>query len=339
MALPYTRKEAKEWARENFHGVCNILLPSFTTDFRRLNEKAIRHDIRKCVEFGFWGTLLVAREGGVTFEETREFIDIAVDERPKGFHLVLHGSFDTLEDTIEMCNYAASQGVELCLLSYPPNFWPKNARDVVEWTAQVANNTDIALELFAVDLWGFKRIDPRDFPYEAVLEIVEFDTVVAFKQEMALPGTGAMVQSQMDIGDKVIICNPMEHQAPSQVYHYKTQWMGTSNYEYTADIVPRYFKLMHEGKWDEAMKLYWQIQPARDAKARLHASHKGANLLHRNAWKYMAWLNGFNGGLLRMPQMRLHHDQMKYIRQGLIDSGITPTSDPDEAFIIGRNPM
>ena len=338
MALPYTRKEAKEWAREHFHGVCNILLPSFTTDFKRLNEKAIRHDLRKCVEFGFWGSLLVAREAGVTFEETREFIDIVTDERPKGFYLVLHGSFDTLEDTVEMCNYAAERGVELCLLSYPPNFWPHSGQEIYEWTAEVARRTDIALELFGVDLWGFRRLDVRDFPYDAVKKICDLDTVVAFKNELALPGTGAMVEAQRDLADKVIICNPLEHQAPGLVANYKTQWMGTSNYEYTADIVPRFFKLMHEDKWDEAMKLYWQIQPAREAKSKLHSSHKGAHLLHRNAWKYMAWLNGFNGGLLRMPQMRLHYDQMQFLRKGLEDSGIKTTSDPDEAFLIGRNP-
>ncbi len=32
MALPYTRKEAKEWAKATWHGVCNVVMPTFTHD-------------------------------------------------------------------------------------------------------------------------------------------------------------------------------------------------------------------------------------------------------------------------------------------------------------------
>ena len=58
--MKYSRSEAKEWAAEEWRGVCNVILPSFTDDLRRLNERAIRHDVRRNIELGFWGALLVS---------------------------------------------------------------------------------------------------------------------------------------------------------------------------------------------------------------------------------------------------------------------------------------
>jgi hypothetical protein len=43
----YNRNEAREWARENFTGVIDVIIPSFTNDLKSVNEKAVRHDIRK----------------------------------------------------------------------------------------------------------------------------------------------------------------------------------------------------------------------------------------------------------------------------------------------------
>ena len=337
MALPYTRSEAKEWARREFQGVCNVLLPTFTTDLRQLNERAIRHDVQKSVEHGFWGTLLVS-ECSTTLEEMRQVVDIAVDERPAGFHLVMHGSFDTLKDTAEMSRYAAEQGVEALLLSYPPTLYPKSWKDIAEFTKEVAKRTDQAIILFAVPMWDFRRLDPRGFPLEALVEMAEIDTVVTVKYEAGRPGNGGMLEALERLGDKVLISDPMEFNSPMWTKHFGMQWMGTSNYNYMGDRIPKMFNLMRSGQWDEAMKIYWSLQPAREANESLRASVSGAHFIHRPAWKYMGWLSGDNGGPLRMPQMRLHTQQMNAFRKGLEASGIEVTSDPDEAFYFGRNP-
>ena len=79
MQHEYTRAEAKGWARETFHGACNVIIPSYTSDLRSLNEAAIRHDVRRNIELGFWGALLVS-EAGTSLEEMRRFMEIAMDE-------------------------------------------------------------------------------------------------------------------------------------------------------------------------------------------------------------------------------------------------------------------
>ena len=75
----YRKNEAREWAREHLRGVANVVIPSYTGDLKGLNEKGIRHDIRKEIEYGFAGTLLVS-EVNVTLDEYRQFFEWSNDE-------------------------------------------------------------------------------------------------------------------------------------------------------------------------------------------------------------------------------------------------------------------
>src|SRR5688572_32887754 len=101
----YTRAEAKAWARETFRGACNVIIPSYTSDLRALNEAAIRHDVRRNIELGFWGALLVS-EAGTTIEEMRSFMEIARDEAAGRHRFLLQGTLDTAEDISTMANDA-----------------------------------------------------------------------------------------------------------------------------------------------------------------------------------------------------------------------------------------
>jgi 4-hydroxy-tetrahydrodipicolinate synthase len=55
-------------------------------------------------------------------------------------------------------------------------------------------------------------------------------------------------------------------------------------------------------------------------------------------WKYQAWLQGYNGGPIRHPSMRVYAKDMAVLRAATKAAGLNPTNDPDEAFFVGRNP-
>ena len=57
----YKRNEARDWARERLVGAINCTIPTFTGDLTAINEKAIRHDVRRAIEHGFIGSLAGAR--------------------------------------------------------------------------------------------------------------------------------------------------------------------------------------------------------------------------------------------------------------------------------------
>jgi 4-hydroxy-tetrahydrodipicolinate synthase len=86
------------------------------------------------------------------------------------------------------------------------------------------------------------------------------------------------------------------------------------------------------------MEIYWRINPARQARITIQASFAGANYIHRYLWKYQAWLQGYNGGPMRQPVMKLTDQQMRTVRDALIRSGFTIPDESPADFFVGRNP-
>jgi|SRR5581483_11319494 len=335
--LSYSRSEARAWARERMQGVANVVIPSYTADMRDINEAGIRHDVRLEVELGFCGFLLVA-ETTLTDEEYLRFVEISADEAKGRQLLIHHATFNTLEDNIKLANEAAARGAELSLLSYPPSWYPKNAQDIYDYTKAFCDNVDMAVMLFPVPLWGFERIHPASLSADLMQRLIDdCPTVVAIKAEGGHPSIGGFTEAWYRFNEQVVVTMPLEQQGIPFSTIVPMQFIGTSNTEYFGRAIPQMLNLAREGKNDEAMRLYWQTDPARQANGRIGAIG-GVNTVHRMAWKYQAWLTGFNGGPLRQPTARIVGSQMAFLRQALINSGIPCTDDPDEAFFVGRNP-
>ena len=107
-------------------------------------------------------------------------------------------------------------------------------------------------------------------------------------------------------------------------------FMGTSNYEYYGGEIPRIFSLVSAGRHDEAMDAYWRLHPARRANTQAMSHLAGSNFLHRMLWKYQGWLNGWNGGPLRAPTMRLN-DGRVVVTTPVMDCG---SSTPKRSAIL-----
>lgn len=334
----YTRLEARQWAKDNLHGLANVVIPSFSQDLTRLNEKGIRHDVQRNIELGFTGTLLVA-ETATTLEEYIEFTKIAVDEAKGNITIIHHASFNTLEENIKAVKLAEEAGAELVLLSYPANFYPKKSQEIYEYTKQFAESTNLGIILFPVPLWNFERLHPAAIDPKIIRQLLDdVPNIVAIKAEGGMPLIAGFTQCYQLFKDDVIVMTPLEKDAFAIGNLVPIQWMATSNYEMYGDVLPKLFNLMQEGKVEEVYEQYWKLQPARSTIGKFMASSDGAGLVNRMLWKYAAWLNGFNGGPLRQPTMKVNQTQMSAIRQALIKSGIEVTNDDDSQFFIGRNP-
>ena len=154
-----------------------------------------------------------------------------------------------------------------------------------------------------------------------------------------MPSIMHWVECHRLFGKEVVISNPLEKDMIALAQLAPVQFSATSNSDYFGPMIPRIFKLLQDGNFDEATRLYWQTNPARKANASTSAYMSQTNFLHRMMWKYEGWLNGFNGGPLRRPTMRLNDATMKTLRNALIQSGITPTASHDREFYVGRNPV
>ena len=337
--LPYSRGEARAWARENMSGVANVVIPTFTTDLETLNEEAIRHDIRREIECGFWGTLLVS-ETATTNGEYIDFFRYAQEEAKDSLHLIHHASHNSLEENISVAQRSQEVGASLVLLGYPPTFYPHTEEDLYEYTRTFCDSIDVAVMIFPVPLWGFERIHPSAGFSPNLIErlLDDIPNIVAIKAEGGMPSVGGFVDVFRRFSDRVIVTEPIESNGIPMATLLDMPFMGTSNYEYYGDRIPAIFALARSGKHNEAMDNYWKLSNARKANSQAMGHLAGANFLHRMLWKYQGWLNGWNGGPLRAPTMRLLDGQMNSLRAGLISAGL-PVSEGDNAeFFIGRNP-
>jgi len=336
--MQHSRADAKEWAANNWRGVCNVIMPSYSADLRRLNEAGIRHDVRKNIELGFWGALLVS-ECGTTEEEYRRFMEIAVDEAKGRHHFLIHGTFDTREQIIAMARAGEEIGVSGILVGQPNSFYPRSEDEVYEHIAAVANSTRLGVCLFATVQMNLARFHPSGYPPGPLLRAADIPNVVAIKYEVGRPGiAGDLEIWKMLQGKRILFSDPLEAHSPLTVEMFGQQWMGTSNYEYWGGAVPQYFKLLLEKKFTAAMEIYWRINPARQARVAIQSTYAGANFIHRYLWKYQGWLHGYNGGPMRQPVMKLNDSQMRTVREPLLKSGFKLGDEDNAAFYVGRHP-
>jgi 4-hydroxy-tetrahydrodipicolinate synthase len=332
----YTKNEAREWARSEVRGVCNVIIPSYTSDLRNVNEAAIRHDVRREIELGFTGALLVS-ETAITPDEYIRMVECAADEAAGRLVLFFHASFNTLEENIELAKRAEEAGAEMALLSYPPSFYPSSLRQVYDYTEAFCSHTEMAVMLFPAPLWGFERLHPSSIPIGLLEEMVEtIPNVAAIKAEGGMPSIAGFTETWNRLSDRVTVTMPLEQQAIPLATILPLQLIATSNTECLGGAVPQMLALCQQGRFDEAMQVFWQVDPARRANERIGVA--GTNSVHRMAWKYQAWLTGFNGGPLRMPTQRLVGAQLAGYRAGARDAGILVATEPDEFFFTGRNP-
>lgn len=137
---------------------------------------------------------------------------------------------------------------------------------------------------------------------------------------------------------EVVVTMPLEQFAVPLAQLVPIQFIGTSDAEYYGPMIPRIFKLLEAGDFDEATRLYWKLTPARKARAAANAYSAQAMFLNRMVWKFEGWLNGFNGDPIRQPTMRISEATMNNLRAGLEKSGLAPTDLPNREFFVGRNP-
>lgn len=336
----YARGEARDWALESLRGCCGCVSPTFTSDLAALNETAIRHDVALAKEHGMAGLLIVS-EAGTTAAEMRQFTEIVVDEAGDELITVLQASQPTLAQTVASVEHGAWVGVDLVMPSYPLYFNPPSTEDVVAFTKAVADAANVGVVIFAMDQWNFGRLHAAGFSISLLEQLVDtIPQVVAIKNEVGGPGVGGIAAVFERFNGEVVVTDPLEFNAPAWIANYGMQFMGTSNYELVGPVVPQMFELLSDkATWDKGMALYWRIAPARRAHAAVCTPLvANTGLVPRMHWKYQGWLNGYNGGPIRQPHMRISAGQMATLRGAAVASGLAVTADDDALFYTGRNP-
>ena len=90
------KAEMVKHAREHMRGIENETHPSFTPDLSQLDEEGIRWDVQQAIRHGFTCTFAVT-EAALTFEESKRFVEIVVDEAKEDILVSAPVTFDSME--------------------------------------------------------------------------------------------------------------------------------------------------------------------------------------------------------------------------------------------------
>jgi 4-hydroxy-tetrahydrodipicolinate synthase len=261
----YTKSEARDWAREHLVGVANVVIPTVTNDFKRLNERAIRHDIDMCVAHGFAGTLAVS-EVVLSIDEYEQSVAWMVDQAAGRLHVIHHAVFNSLEENIDAARRAEAAGAELVLLGYPPYFHPNSLDDIYDYTKAVCDATNLAVMLFPIPSWGFSRLHPADLPVPLLRRLVDdCPNIAAIKAEGGNPNIMGLIEVHRAFHREVVISCPMEHEYIPLAQLIPIPYCGTNYGANFGDVLPRVYSMIQEGKFDEATAMFHQLDPARKA--------------------------------------------------------------------------
>ena len=201
----------------------------------------------------------------------------------------------------------------------------------------VCDSTDLGVMLFPV--WSPSQNIRSEIPVDLVRRLLaDCPNIVAIKAEGGGPGVMGLVECYRHFADEVVISCPMESALIPMAQILPIEFSATSDHEYYGPMIPRAMKHLQAGEYDAAADIFWQLQPARRAKMGAAPQLHGLGLINRLAWKYQAWLQGYSGGPLRHPTMRIHDAQMNMLRKGLAASELLPADEPNGDFFIGRCP-
>lgn len=325
--MRFRKSEAKEWARETYRGLDTTILPCFTPDTLELDEAGIRHDMRMLLPQGFFAVTLVSGgEAGTTKEEDKRFVEWCVDEARGRVGITLNLRYYTLEDNIEMARYAQALGCHSVMVSYPPNFRPRNEEEIYAYTKAVCDATDLGVILFP----SVKNDFPAPYRVSArtLARLADLDNVIAMK-------IGVLEWTWIDqcfrlFGDRVLISYPFDDAWPTMIRHYGMQWSGAApwhNFQTAEDPrAVRMFEHLRAGNLDEAADLYWRMDPLRKAVLSIALLSANMGMYNFEQWKYCDALLGLTGGELRLPKLTLFGWQRDMLRNAMIASGLQPVS-------------
>ncbi len=339
MSLPYTKSEAKQWAKENYIGLEAPIFPSFTPDMSELDEDGIRYDVNHIIANGMMSILAASEACGMTHPERKRFIEIVNDEARGRVFTSVSVLMDTVEQNIDLLQHHEKTGGTLAMLGHPLLYDPESEEELYRNFKYMCDSTNLALHFYPGRL-RLKRFHPSGWPMSIIPKIADIPNVVAMKFAGGSPLVQA-IECFHTVGDKILVADAMPNTWFVTIPKYGQQWAGAG--PFYASQTPedqrhvRLFNLLRNNQMEEAIELYWQGAKYGEiaGSSMMLVNYTQTGIVNPIIDKYGHWCNGGNGGPVRQPSGRLYDYQRQAIRAGLRAIGLTPR-EPEEEFFVGR---
>lgn len=343
---PIADTAQRRWARENLRGLMNLFLPSFHPGTNKLDEEAIRHDVRHAIAQGFSGTMPMINWTLPGTEQWQQLHRIIVDEA--GDDLPLHGIVAGRGVGSDGRVLAALEevGAKLILLasSYPGDSGNNQLYDLM---AARIEATQLPIMLYAATgKRAFPALGPSGQPLDVYDRIANLGNVVAVKISQPVSLTSTMQLCER-LGNRLSMGPVNLEFLPQLARRYEISWSGQWNAEAVQtpqnQIGNQLLAASRKGDLVGLGELAERFRPALSHFFKVQAPviRQGAHPWQHN--RYYQWLSGGNGGLLphdpHAPEGSipiLDAAARAEMRAAFIASGLRPTESSEEQFVVGR---
>jgi 4-hydroxy-tetrahydrodipicolinate synthase len=336
--LRVTESERKQWAREHLRGLGSLVMPSFSADFTRLDEEGVRHDVRHRIRQGFCSTMVSAT--GANAEQRRRMMEIVRDEAQGRMliSVIVGGAPDA---AIASLQNAAKLGCTHALVTFPDTLRPDTEEQVYAHYRTVIEASSLPMLLYGSPVASLRRFHPSGIPINVFDRLADHPNVVGMKLTHSMPA-GLAFELCERLSNRLLMGPVNLDLFPILGRHYpniqwSSQWISDAVQSPEKPYGVELLDLVRQRRMDQAMTVYWQMQPliqlVYDVQASLLPAHPWQHM------KYYQWVMGGNGGLLPLDGREkvpvLDAAARRRIRDTCRQVGIT-VDRPDEEFMVGR---
>jgi len=257
--LPYSRKEAKAWAKQQIKDFYMCPLTPFKKDFT-LDEEGIQQNIDFYAQIGINGLVVggfIAECWNMTLSDWKRYHEIVANAN-KGrmdlWTIILDPSVHQALEKMQYVEKLGYHGAEVI----NPVVQLKTDREIYNYFKYMTDHTDLAVALYRTPVSG------TVLNFDLVKRLGEIDTVVAVKQgHLSHPET---VKLREYVGESLVIAEPWERHTLDDYLHGGQVIYGELSYILYGKqrhLMKEYMNLAKKGDFASAYPLSEKLEPVR----------------------------------------------------------------------------
>ena len=314
--MRYSRRDAKDYARERFKGIWAAALTPFAPDLA-IDEAGLRKNFRHWVDdLGIDGVFVSGKQGeffSMSVAERKRTFDIAVEELG-GDRTILSCSDQNLDVVLDLARHAQAIGADYIVVHAPVlHFLHKQDETLYEYYRTISEQVDIGIALWSHPDSGY-LMSP-----ELCARVADIPNVVAIKYSVPREMYARLTRLA---GDKILVSTASEEEWLDNIVELGWQLYLCSSPPYLlqtkADRRMRdYTDLALRGEVARAKAVRDSLNPVREAIKRTRPPEK----FHAHS-KYWQELLGQYGGAVRRPMLELTAAEQELTRRAFETCGL-----------------
>jgi 4-hydroxy-tetrahydrodipicolinate synthase len=315
--MQYSKREAKEFARENMKGIWAAALNPFDEQLE-LDEAGLRKNIRHWIDdLDIQGLFVAGKQGefwAMSLEERKRNMTVAVEECAGKAGTMMSISDQNMNTALELGRHAQDCGADYVVVHAPMlSFCQDRSELLYQYYKRFCDELDIGIAMWSHPDSGY-LMQP-----EECARIAELPNIVAIKYSVP---RDMYVRLTHMVGDKIHVSTSAEHEWLDNIIELDWKLYLCSSPPYQLQSVKdqrmnEYTRLAFEGKADEARRVFDSLNPVRDAMKRSKPEGKPTAF-----GKYWQELLGQKGGRVRAPMLELTDAEKEIVRNAFNECGL-----------------